>query len=240
MDAGLSRALLLVRRPATSLRTKTKSVNGLLRAVGACWPSNVTPPSTCHCIFFISFKAKVMKEIKKIQWQVRWYWFLLVGGRWERLQGCICRFYFQRVTLPVRFWVACGSPEQFRPRLPWWQPFVWRWLVISGAFRPIHPMAHHPLRRPSRRRGATPNAAKADNQTPGATRTSPSWTSTPNRQFWLAPLDATSVRAPQCSALKSYEPRTTSHANFRVLAFNLSSCALAAPALAALRVRTIG
>jgi len=155
MDAGLSRSLLFVRRPATSLRTKTKLVNGLLRAVGACWPSNVTPPSTCHCIFFISFKAKVMKEIKKIQWQVRWYWFLLVGGRWERFQGRVAGFYFQRVTLPVRFWVACGSPVQFRPRLPWWQPFVWRWLVISGAFGPIHPMAHHPLRRPSRRAGAS-------------------------------------------------------------------------------------
>jgi hypothetical protein len=31
MNAGLSRALLLVRRPATSLRTKTKSVNQFLR-----------------------------------------------------------------------------------------------------------------------------------------------------------------------------------------------------------------
>ena len=181
-----------------------------------------------------------MKEIKKIQWQVRWYWFLLVGGRWERFQGRVAGFYFQRVTLPVRFWVACGSPQQFRPRLPWWQPFVWRWLVISGAFGPIHPMAHHPLRRPSRRRGAMPNAAKADNETPGATRTSPSWTSTPNRQFWLASLDETSVRAPLRCVLNSDEPRTTSNVSFRVLAFAFSSYAVAAPALAALRVRTIG
>ena len=36
----LSRAVLLVRRPATSLRTKTKSENGLLRAVGCRGSSN--------------------------------------------------------------------------------------------------------------------------------------------------------------------------------------------------------
>ena len=37
--------------------------------------------------------------------------------------------------LPVQFWRACGCPPQFRPRLPWWQPLVWRWLVLSGWLR---------------------------------------------------------------------------------------------------------
>ena len=55
-------------------------------------------------------------------------WRTLVGVRWERWQGSIAGFYFQRVTLPLRWWVACGQPEQFRPQLPWWQPFVFAWL----------------------------------------------------------------------------------------------------------------
>jgi len=76
-----------------------------------------------------------MKEIKKIQWQVRWYWFLLVGGRWERFQCRVARFYFLRVTSPVEVWVALGRPRQFRPRLPWWQPLVFAWLRLSGWLR---------------------------------------------------------------------------------------------------------
>src|SRR5512135_2910506 len=59
-------------------------------------------------------------------------WHLLVGVRWERFQCRVAAFYFQRVSLPVQFWRPAGCPPQFRPRLPWWQPFVWRWLVLSG------------------------------------------------------------------------------------------------------------
>ena len=59
-------------------------------------------------------------------------WQLLVGVRWQRFQCRVAAFYFQRVSLPVQFWRACGCPSQFRPRLPWWQPLVWRWLVLSG------------------------------------------------------------------------------------------------------------
>lgn len=65
--------------------------------------------------------------------------------------------YFQPVTLPLPLRVVRGSLEQFCPRLPCWQPFGWRWLVISGGFGRIHPMAHHPLRRPSRRRRPVPH-----------------------------------------------------------------------------------
>src|SRR5262245_2539810 len=43
-----------------------------------------------------------------------------VRSHWSRLQGGLARRYYQRVTLPVRFWVACGRPPQFAPRLPWW------------------------------------------------------------------------------------------------------------------------
>ena len=62
-------------------------------------------------------------------------WHLLVGVRWQRFQCRVAALYFQRVSLPVQWWVACGRPPQFRPRLPWWQPFVWRWLVLSGWLR---------------------------------------------------------------------------------------------------------
>ena len=106
--------------------------------------------SASHTIFFIFFREKVMKKIKKIVWESRRLWRLLVGIRWERFQCRVLALYFQRVTEPVRFWQACGSPLQFRPCLPWWQPLVWRWLVVSRAFGPVHPSSFHPLRRSSR------------------------------------------------------------------------------------------
>ena len=59
-------------------------------------------------------------------------WHTLVGIRWQRFQGRIAGRYYQRVTLPLLWWRALGQPEQFRPRLPWWQPFVYSWLVITG------------------------------------------------------------------------------------------------------------
>lgn len=55
---------------------------------------------------------------------------------WLRLQSRISGAYFQRVTQPLQFWHALGRPAEFTPRLPWWQPFVWRWLVITGWVRP--------------------------------------------------------------------------------------------------------
>ena len=63
-------------------------------------------------------------------------WYLLVGLPWQRLQSRIASAYFQRVTQPVQFWVALGQPAQFRPALPWWQPFVYSWLVVTGWVRP--------------------------------------------------------------------------------------------------------
>ena len=59
-----------------------------------------------------------------------------VRSPWLRCQGAISALYFQRVTLPQQLWRACGRPPQFRPSVPWWQPFVWRWLVLSGWLRP--------------------------------------------------------------------------------------------------------
>ena len=59
-----------------------------------------------------------------------------VAIRWERLQGRIAGFYFQRVTQPWQFWYALGCPSECRPRIQWWQPFVYRWLVLTGWVRP--------------------------------------------------------------------------------------------------------
>ena len=55
---------------------------------------------------------------------------------WLRWQCAVAALYFQRVTLPVQFWVACGRPAGFAPRLPWWQPFVFSYLVTTGWLRP--------------------------------------------------------------------------------------------------------
>ena len=99
--------------------------------------------------FWLSMAVwQLRRQWRRFWWEARRHWRGLVGIRWERLQGRVLGLYFRRVTSPVRVWVACGCPEEFRPRLPWWQPFVWRWLVVSGAFGPQHPWAHHPLRRP--------------------------------------------------------------------------------------------
>jgi len=59
-------------------------------------------------------------------------WHSLVGVRWLRWQGRVSALYQQRVTLPVQYWQAFGCPSEFTPQLPWWQPFVWRYLVITG------------------------------------------------------------------------------------------------------------
>ena len=113
-----------------------------------------------------------MKEIKKVAQAARRQWYLVIGIRWQRVQAPVLSLYFRRVTLPVRFWRACGSPSQFRPRLPWWQPLVWRWLVLSGAFGPMHPSSHHPLRRPSRWRSGA-NAEAQSHPAPYSTSSNP-------------------------------------------------------------------
>ena len=64
--------------------------------------------------------------------QVARRWYLTVGIRWQRWQCRVSGLYFRRVTQPVRFWVACGRPAAFRPSLPWWQPFVFGYLSITG------------------------------------------------------------------------------------------------------------
>jgi hypothetical protein len=59
-----------------------------------------------------------------------------VAIRWQRLQSRIAGLYFQRVTQPLQLWHAFGCPSQFRPSLPWWQQFVYSWLVVTGWVRP--------------------------------------------------------------------------------------------------------
>jgi hypothetical protein len=74
-------------------------------------------PAACPD-FFIFFREKVMKKIKK-SGQAAWRW-----------QG-LAVLYYQRVILPVQFWRACGSPVAFRPRLPWWHHWVLVWLRFT-------------------------------------------------------------------------------------------------------------
>ena len=62
-------------------------------------------------------------------------WHHLVVIRWERWQSAVSGLYYRRVTAPVAFWRACGQPAAFRPQLPWWQPFVFSYLSITGWVR---------------------------------------------------------------------------------------------------------
>ena len=65
-----------------------------------------------------------------------WHRFAVVP--WWRWQCRVSGFYYRHVTLPVQFWVACGQPPEFRPQLPWWQPFVFSYLSITGWVRRPH------------------------------------------------------------------------------------------------------
>ena len=62
-------------------------------------------------------------------------WHCLVVIRWQRWQSVVSGLYYHRVTAPVSFWVACGCPAVFRPALPWWQPFVFSYLSVTGWLR---------------------------------------------------------------------------------------------------------
>ena len=118
-------------RPATSLRTKTKLVKTTPSGCRASWvllrvqccPRPYRPEN--------ALSIKSVREHFQVGRAAR-RWQSLVGVRWQRFQCRVAAFYFQRVSLPVQFWRACGCPPQFRPSVPWWQPLVWRWLRLSG------------------------------------------------------------------------------------------------------------
>ena len=87
-----------------------------------------------HVLCACALKNQVMRAHTQSTWAAR-RWHSLVGIRWSRWQCRVAAFYFQRVTLPLQWWVGCGRPPQFRPQLPWWQPFVWRYLCLTGWLR---------------------------------------------------------------------------------------------------------
>src|SRR5262249_54499685 len=55
-------------------------------------PIITAPPAACS-IFFIFFREKMMKKIKKIEQAASRWWYLLVGIRWQRLQGPVLALY---------------------------------------------------------------------------------------------------------------------------------------------------
>ena len=148
VSGGLS--CLLLRPPAALRSAKSYDFEKQPQRSGQ---TNTIALPAAQVIFLMALRGKVMRAIKKITWAARRQWYLVVGIRWQRFQGPILALYFRRVTEPVRIWRAFGCPSSWRPQLPWWQPFVWRWLVLSRAFGPQHPLTYHPLRRSSRRRG---------------------------------------------------------------------------------------
>jgi hypothetical protein len=132
---ALSRLLLICRLAATTRGTirwlnTTPSGHQYLSTLAAV--SRCQRPSLSVCA--LSRKMVMREHRQRVRAARRWQ--VLVGVRWQRLQCAVASRYYQRVTLPVQWWVACGRREQFRPQLPWWQPFVYRWLVITGWQRP--------------------------------------------------------------------------------------------------------
>ena len=125
----LSSAALPLRSGKDKVRITTPSgcrASWVLLRVQCC-------PRPSHSVDALSRKG--VREHLQSGWAAR-RWQSLVGVRWQRFQCRVAAFYFHRVSLPVQFWRAAGCPPQFRPRVPWWQPFVWRWLVLSGWLRP--------------------------------------------------------------------------------------------------------
>ena len=96
--------------PCHSLRTKTKSVTGLLRAGGR---RGFSCASSACSHLLVGLLGPAQRD-------------------WDRFQCRVAAFYFHRVSLAVQFWRACGCPPQWHPRLPRWQPLAWRWTVSSG------------------------------------------------------------------------------------------------------------
>ena len=58
-------------------------------------------------------------------------WAATIRILWFRWQSSVARLYSRRVTQPVRLWKALGQPSDCMPRLPWWQPIVYKYLVIT-------------------------------------------------------------------------------------------------------------
>jgi hypothetical protein len=57
-----------------------------------------------------------------------------VVGSWRRWVSRVESFYLRRVHRPVHQWREHGSPRSCLPRIPWWQPFLYQFLVLVGRF----------------------------------------------------------------------------------------------------------
>ncbi len=112
----------------------------LLRAAGRLAFSYASSAARGPTVLKKLSQEKGVRELLQVGRAAR-RWQVLVGiigpaqRGWQQFQYRVAAFYFQRVSLPVQWWRAAGCPPQFRPRLPWWQPLVWRWLVLSGWLR---------------------------------------------------------------------------------------------------------
>ena len=126
---------LLLRAPGHSLRSayKVSGIDSFGLSTFLLTSHHHFAAAACR-IFFSALREKVMRALKKIQ-QAVGRWQLVVSVGWQRFQGRVSGLYYRRVSGPLRFWRAAGCPRQFRPSLPWWQPFVYRWLVVSGWLR---------------------------------------------------------------------------------------------------------
>jgi hypothetical protein len=70
-----------------------------------------------------------MKEIKKLELVSQPFSLL---RSWRQWVGRVESLYASRVRRQVYLWRAQGSRPEFLPRLPWWHPFVYRFLRLVG------------------------------------------------------------------------------------------------------------
>ena len=73
-----------------------------------------------------------MKSIQKLELVSQPF---SVVRSWRRWVGRVESLYRFRVHRPVYLWRAQGSRCEFLPRLPWWHPFVYRFLRLVGRLR---------------------------------------------------------------------------------------------------------
>ncbi len=57
---------------------------------------------------------------------------------WERVQDDPTATLFPSACKVFHLSMSEATGLSSESRLPWWQPFVWRWLVLSG-WLPYHP-----------------------------------------------------------------------------------------------------
>ena len=125
-NTGLScRLLLRLAHHSATLSVSAAKQNRFLFPLHRSIPASLDLSQMCQ--------GPVMTHLRQIKrGRVARLWHSQVAVRWYRMQFRLVDRYCQQVHRPIRRWRRSGCPHGRFPQLPWWQAFLWRWLVITG------------------------------------------------------------------------------------------------------------